>query len=198
MKYNPAVDLARTELLKADPAEVARKSGGLYDPGLNRVTVQVGDLRASFDFGTGELIWTGDRVVDPMAAVPVLHYLLQASGSPPTGDFRPYRDLWGAKAQSGPFIARPEAQLAAAYEANPAAVLARARNLGAEVQEEASGDARVEIAFLPQIPLAVMLYAADEDFPAEAKILFDAVVSEYLPTEDTIWLAEQLAEWLAG
>lgn len=196
MKYSHAADMARTELLKSDPAEVARKSGGLYDSGLNRVTVQVCDLRASFDFETGELVWAGDRAVDPVAAVPVLHYLLQASGSPPTGDFRPFRDLWGAKTQSGPFIARPESQLAAAYGADPAALLARARTLSGEVKEEASGDTRIEIAFLPQIPMALLLYAADEDFPAEAKILFDAVVSEYLPTEDTIWLAAQLAEWL--
>lgn len=196
MKNSPAAAMARSELLRADPAEVARKSGGLYDPGLKRVTVQVCDLRASFDFGTGELIWTGDRMVDPVAAVPVLHYLLQASGAPPTGDFRPYRDLWGAKTQSGPFIARPEAQLAAAYGADPAALLTRARTLGAEVKEESSGDARIELAFLPKIPMALLLYTADEDFSAEAKILFDAVISEYLPTEDTIWLAEQLAEWL--
>lgn len=196
MKYSLSADLARTELLKREPAEVARRSGGLYEAESNRVSLQVGDLRAAFDFGTGELVWTGHRSVDPFAAVPVLHYLLQASGSPPSGDFRPYRDLWGAKAQSGPFIARPEAQLAAAYGAAPAALLVRARALGAEVSEEPSGDARLELSILPNIPLAVLVYAADEDFPSEAKILFDAVVSEYLPTEDTIWLAEQLAEWL--
>lgn len=195
MKYNPAVEMARTELLKADPLEVARKSGGLYDFRTNQLTVQVCDLRASFDFGTGELIWSGERQVNPIATVPLLHYLLQATGSPATGDFRPYRDLWGAKTQSGPFIARPEAKLAAAYGADPAALIARARILRAAVWE-APGNARIEIVFLPKIPLDVMVYAADEDFPAEAKILFDAVVSEYLPTEDTIWLAEQLAEWL--
>jgi len=197
VKYSLSADLARTELLKFDPAEVARRSGGLYDSGLNRVILRVGDQQASFDFGTGELIWTGPRRIDSEAAVPVLHYLLQATGSPPGGDFRPYRDLWGAKAQSGPFIVRPEARLAAAYGANPGAVLARARALGAEVSEQPSGDARIELSLLPRIPLAVLAYAADEDFPAEAKILFDAVVSEYLPTEDSIWLAEQLAEWLS-
>jgi hypothetical protein len=54
---------------------------------------------------------------------------------------------------------------------------------------------RVPFAFrlLPRVWLAVVLHLADDEFPANANILFDATVSHYLPTEDLAVLGGMLA-----
>jgi hypothetical protein len=52
------------------------------------------------------------------------------------------------------------------------------------------GDVGVKIQVFPSVPLALVLWRGDAEFPAEGSILFDATVSEYLPVEDIVILAE--------
>jgi hypothetical protein len=42
------------------------------------------------------------------------------------------------------------------------------------------------------VPLQLVLYVGDEEFPAEANILFDHSVGEILSPEDIAWLAGML------
>ena len=52
------------------------------------------------------------------------------------------------------------------------------------------GDVGVRIQAFPFIPLALILWRGDAEFPAEGKLLFDDSVKEYLPVEDIVILAE--------
>ena len=193
-KYVTAVELARAELQKADPAEIARKAGADYQDG--ELTMVVCGRPVALKWATGELRHGDDgQVIDTIWAVPVLHYLLQATGNDSAGELLPYRDLWGANLQSGPFIDRPEKQLIDAYTQSPEGVLANARRLGAAIIGR-DGDYRVDIRVFPKVPVTVLLYAPDDDFQAGAKILFDSVIREYLPTEDTVAVADRVAEEL--
>ncbi len=197
-KYALALDQAVAELLKLDPAEVARLAGGSYDPETRAVTIRYCGRPVGCRFADGALTWsdTGEAF-DPVASIPLLHYLVNARGGQPTGELLPYRELWGAKTQSGPFVDRPSAALAEEYGRAPEAVLARARAMGAEIIEK-FGDVRLDIRVFPNLPVAVLLYAADEEMPAGVTFLFDAVIREYLHTEDTAWVAEMLAERLSA
>jgi hypothetical protein len=55
------------------------------------------------------------------------------------------------------------------------------------------GDASFLFRMLPRLWLAVVLYLADDEFPANANVLFDAAASHYLPTEDLAVLGGLLA-----
>lgn len=48
------------------------------------------------------------------------------------------------------------------------------------------GDASLKLTPLPRVPLTLILWKADEEFPARADILFDSTCSSHLPT-DIIW-----------
>ena len=43
---------------------------------------------------------------------------------------------------------------------------------------------------LPRIPLGFVVWRGDAEFQAEGKVLFDSSVSQYLPVEDIVVLAE--------
>jgi hypothetical protein len=43
---------------------------------------------------------------------------------------------------------------------------------------------------LPRIPLGLLVWRGDEEFHAAGKVLFDSSVSQYLPVEDIVVLAE--------
>ncbi|MFA4965898.1 MAG: DUF3786 domain-containing protein, partial [Thermoleophilia bacterium] len=62
-------------------------------------------------------------------------------------------------------------------------------------------DASFRFQALPRVPVAVLLWAGDEEFPARAQLLFDAAAGHYLPAEDLAglggWLVGQLTR-LAG
>ena len=192
--FSLSVEMATADLLTLDPAEAARFSGGFFDESRPLFTLRFFARTVCFDYGRSALVW-GDsgEDFDPVASVAVLHYLVNARGDQPTGQLVAYRDLWGAGAQSGPFIDRPEKLLADTYNRESDPLLKQARSLGGKVTEK-YGDARCDLTVLPHLPLTVLLYAADEDLPAGAKILYDSVTGRYLPTEDAVWLAEYTAE----
>ena len=65
-------------------------------------------------------------------------------------------------------------------------------SVAGEVQGEPLnlGDVGVKIQAFPFVPLALVLWRGDAEFPAEGSILFDSSVSKYLPVEDMVILAE--------
>jgi hypothetical protein len=50
------------------------------------------------------------------------------------------------------------------------------------------GDACIELYILPRIPLTVVIWRSDEEYPARASILFDETAAEQLPL-DALWAA---------
>jgi len=58
--------------------------------------------------------------------------------------------------------------------------------------ERAFGDAAIELLVLPRIPLTLIIWGADAEFPARASILFDQSASSQLPL-DVLFAAGMLA-----
>lgn len=79
----------------------------------------------------------------------------------------------------------PLAALAAKYSDKKSEFLERGRILGGAVMEEAA-DASVVLWPLPKCPTYVSLWFEDVEFPAEARILFDASSDTHLPV-DIMW-----------
>jgi hypothetical protein len=54
------------------------------------------------------------------------------------------------------------------------------------------GDAGFEFCVFPNVPIRLVLYAGDEEFPAEANILFERGIELGLSPEDVAWMAGML------
>jgi hypothetical protein len=60
------------------------------------------------------------------------------------------------------------------------------------------GDISVKIMALPRVPVALILWKGDEEFPPEGNILFDRSISHILSAEDIAWLAGMIIYPLIG
>ena len=71
-----------------------------------------------------------------------------------------------------------------------------ARALGGRRSE--LGDFSVTIPAFPCVPVTLVFWKKDEEFPERLTILFDGTVVNYLPTEDIILTAQMMAFRLIG
>lgn len=84
--------------------------------------------------------------------------------------------------QLGPLIER--------FGKDSAGFLARARELGGEL--EGHGDASIRFHPLEGIPVTIILWEADEEFPASVSVLFDKSICEWFELDMVFILVEQL------
>ncbi|KKM12566.1 hypothetical protein SY88_03240 [Clostridiales bacterium PH28_bin88] len=124
-----------------------------------------------------------DRQETPLVTqILLLHYLYHARGVPLAKRWISFRELPGGDIYIGPFTQRAITPLLRVFGSRPEAFSEAALRLGGETQS--LGDISFTIPALPMVPVTLVLWAGDDEFPPTANILFDATGNEYLPTED--------------
>ncbi|MGI6065729.1 MAG: DUF3786 domain-containing protein [Bacillota bacterium] len=168
-----------------DAFDMARKSGAefkdnqFYFDFLNS-SVQVGypDGTAVFQ-DTRQEIGLIERIL-------LLHYLVHAGGSSLTGKIISFKELPGGSIYIEPFTNRCIRPLTFLFGKDLEGFRQAAELCGGIKQS--FGDISYCFKALPNIPVTFVLWAEDDEFPANANIIFDETASDYLPTEDYAFL----------
>ncbi len=124
------------------------------------------------------------------------YYMLTADGSPIAGKWIAFRDLPGGMFYHQAYQGYSGNRLAKAIDNRTLVFERAAKNLGGTKLE--IGDAAFAFQALPRVHMAAVYYAADEDFPASANVLFDAAASHYLPTDALAGVGSALVDRLTG
>jgi len=132
----------------------------------------------------------GTKEIPLQEQVLILHYMAAPLIPGATGLWISYREIPGAAFYFGAFVKRAVEPLKKVFGQNLPAFCGAAAKLGAK--EIRSGDAAFEFNVLPAVPLQLILWTGDEEFPAEANILFDKTISQIFSPEDVAWLAGML------
>ena len=122
--------------------------------------------------------------------------MLASNISPVLGQWVSYREIPGASFYFSAFVKRAIDPLKNVFGQDPQGLTNAAKELNGNPIEP--GDAGFEFALLPKVSLQLVLYVGDDEFPAEANILFDRSVGEILSSEDIAWLAGMLVYRLIG
>jgi hypothetical protein len=158
--------------------------GSFRIPFLNRV-YQVGYPNFEFEDPSGT-----EQEIPIQEQILILHYMSAASLRTLSGNWVSYREIPGASFYFSAFVKRAIDPLKRVFGSDIAALAQAARQLcGTPIEP---GDAGFEFDVLPNVPLQLILYEGDDEFPAEANILFDQTVGEILSPEDLAWLAGML------
>lgn len=188
--YGPALNKARSAFPDLDPQEAAACAAVTYKAGRFEVPFFGTMYHVHWPEGT-VLPAVGQETVDVATQILHLHYLLTADGTPLAAEWVAFRSLPGGLGYDAAFHGRASLRLARAFGADKQAFYNAARALDGE--RLSFGDASFLFRLFPRVWLAVVLYLADDEFPASANVLFDAAVSHYLPTEDLAVLGGMLA-----
>lgn len=142
---------------------------------------------------------TGDEVPIQQQVL-LLHYLVGAGNSvegEAGGGWVSFQDLPEGRFYMDAFINRAKEPLLRAFGSDPKKMAELAvRMYNASPME--FGDFSVVVRALPMIPVVLVLWQGDDEFPPEGNILFDSNISGILPAEDIALLAGLVVYPLVG
>lgn len=192
--YHYAYRLACEALKRADIKERALKSGSTIEPisdetysiklaFLNRLC-QISFPEIKIDYqesGADVPIWS---------KILILHYLVKSEGYPLTGKWVNFREMSGGESYYPAFVKRSEKPLLDFFGNRLELLVKAAMAFGGHKTHE--GDMAVVVKAFPRVPIMMIFWSGDEEFPPEARILFDSTISTYLSTEDVAVLSQQM------
>lgn len=179
MQYKQAYLDARRDFAQKDPQLMAELAGGQY-LAAGTIEMMVWGQVCRVTYPEGRVSIAAWPSLPHEELILILQYLAGASGLPLRGRWLSFLELPGGPHHFAPFQQEAIFPLARVFGSTADAFLKAAKDLGGvEVQ---MGHAGVVIPAFPKIPLAFMLWTADEEFPATANILFDASSPTYLRT----------------
>ncbi|MEW6584435.1 MAG: DUF3786 domain-containing protein [Nitrospirota bacterium] len=119
-----------------------------------------------------------------------LWYLIHVKDIPLTGRLVKPADLRGGDLFFRGTHALPLDNLSGRYSRDGGTFLRKGREFGGEPGDY--GDASVRLSPLPRIPVTIVLWLEDEEFPARADLMFDSSAGLQLPI-DVLWSLAMLS-----
>ena len=186
------------DLAALDPEDVCRRALCRYDAPAGHYCVPVwGDdycvypRRSKVESGRRP----GPKGYDYFSLV-TIHYLLRAKAVEPSGQWVSEKDIPGGAAFfRGPHQV-PTQTMTTRFENDLEAFRSRCLELQGRPLDMADGAYGFDIT--PRIPAAVLYWIGDEDFAAEAKILYDDSISEHLALDAIYALAVGICQRLGA
>ena len=114
----------------------------------------------------------------------LLSYLAGAQDAPLSGQLVGPSDMKASQFFTRGSHVLPMNRVAGKYGSDPEAFLRRGAELSAVPVK--LGDAAVQLLPFPRIPVTILLWRSDEEFPARADLLFDSSCEQHLP-QDLLW-----------
>lgn len=191
MNYTAAYEAALKKFRETSLEEIAEFSG--YPIEGNKIKVELLGQQFEVEHPSGnfspEPALEGELPV--FARILVLHYLVNRLPAVQTGQLISYKELPGGNIYIQPFTNRAIRPLVSTFGANPENLVKIASQIGGEPVK--LGDAAVILKVFPKIPVTLVIWGADDEFPASGNILFDSSAGSILHTEDYAVLASFVA-----
>jgi hypothetical protein len=138
-----------------------------------------------------------DAKVPIQEQILLLHYMEGAQGMEVEGAWIAYQEVPDGRFYLDAFQRRAKVPMIQAFGTQPEALLDLAcRFYGARPLDQ--GDCSVLIKAAPLLPVALILWKGDDEFPPDGNILFDRSIVRILPAEDIAWLAGMIIYPLIG
>jgi hypothetical protein len=199
--YRTAVALAKEEFEARDPHVVAELSGGSLktdSSGKTALVFQFLDQRVSVTWPELTIIFEASREEIPVQQqVLAFHYLNGARGSQITGEWVAYQEMPDGKFYLDAFQRRAKIPMVQAFGHRPELLVKLALERYNAVPFH-QGDHSVMVQAFPRVPVALVLWEGDDEFPPEGTFLFDRSISRILSAEDIAWLAGMIIYPLIG
>lgn len=187
--YIVAYENAREQFLKMEISAIIEAARVKYDPENNCLIVRYIGRDFVVDIATGEITCpSSDKDVPVTDKVLIMHYLVEARISSPTGKLISFKELpHGGAIYCSNFQKRAIDPMVKRFNADFDMLYCVSEALGG--RKTSLGHAAVTIDLLPNVPVTYVIWQGDDEVPSSGTILFDQNVDNYLPVEDIVVLA---------
>ena len=192
--YNLAYQLAGEQLAATgDLEQQCRRSGAEYKLVDSRKIITVEYLNQSYQVALPDVEIS---LVDAEAEVPIsdkiliLHYLTLAKGVPLSHKLIAFQELPEGASYLRTFSKRSIEPMIKHFGREPQRLIDTAKRLGGRKVDY--GDVAVTVNGFKLVPVTLVLWRGDEEFPPRGNILFDANISGYLSTYDITVLCDAI------
>ncbi|MDD9301378.1 MAG: DUF3786 domain-containing protein [Desulfobacter sp.] len=189
------VDLVHfQDLALKDPKIVVNDTGARFDPQTCTFDLKVWDRRYEVDLKKGQVRSLDPEfpLLHPFMDLFIVHYLMTAVSLPLSGVWVSEKDIPGGSAFfRGPHTL-PTRGVAKTFGDDLNGFTTLGKTLGGRALD--MGDAAFAFEITPHIVVAVLLWQGDEDFEAEAKLLFDKTISSHLALDIIYALAVMVCD----
>jgi hypothetical protein len=186
------------ELAQAAPADICRNGRCRFDSVGRTYSLSVWNEEYVIDCAGKKIGRIGAATPEPheFFSLFIIYYLLAAKDARVSGEWISEKDLpGGATFFRGPHLL-PTDLISGRFGDNLAEFKKCCRESGGAALDLADAAFRFDIT--PDIPVAVLYWQGDEDFPAEAKILYDRSITALLPLDIVFALAVAICARLGG
>ncbi len=188
-KLVPRIEQARAQLSTLTPDEIVQRSGCvLAEDG----RYQLDFMGRAYAIDQAFVVCRADTHDEAPAFIQsiILMYLATADGTPPFEHWISFHELPDGQFYEQAFRGYSGEELIRGLQGDVEAFKHAALKLyGKSI---GLGDAAFAFRVLPHLQIAVVMYAGDEDFPAQARVLFEATAPHYLSTDGLAILGGQL------
>lgn len=189
--YVQAKQIAVDSLRQTQIDELRQRAG--FEPG-DSDSIMVPFLDRKYKIESPSFTFTDteneSKEVPIQEQVLILHYLKAPAFPQPTGQWVSYREIPGATFYYSAFLGRAVNPLKKVFGQNIQGFEKAAQKL--QGKRISTGDSSFEFYLFPKVPIRITIWEGDEDFSAEANIVFDETVRQILSPEDIAWLAGML------
>lgn len=184
--YKSAYELTCKQLAKiSDIDQQCLRSGAQYQATDSQKVITLKYLNQSYQITLPDidiLLIDSDEEVPIRDKVLMLHYFIQAKGTPLTSKMIAYKELPEGATYFPSFYKRAIKPLVDYFGNEPNQLIGIAEKLGGHRVDY--GDVAVTINAFRYVPITLVLWKGDEEFPPDGNILFDSTIPDYLSTED--------------
>jgi hypothetical protein len=197
--YINTLEIAKAEFRKKDPRNIALNSGAEYrpDPGGGTIALFVLSRQIIITWPQGEIAAPpGTKALSLQEQGLIMHYLIQAKGFPLTENWITFREIPSGEFYYSAFVQRAKAPLVKTFGDRPDLLVELGLKLGGI--KGAEGDVSLYFKVFPRVPVCLVLWAGDDEFPPDGNLLFDSSISKYLSAEDIAVLSGMVVYPLIG
>jgi hypothetical protein len=132
--------------------------------------------------------------IAPWTNILLLHYVRTRGSAGLSGRWVSFTDLKAALMKAKSFARDCEEPMRGLFDREPAGTQLAWERLGGARREGTPAPVAWEVFALPRVPVLVLYWPQDEEFPSKLKVLFDATADRYLDVESLTFLVEGLVK----
>jgi hypothetical protein len=193
----PVVEETRDVLRRRNPGKLAMYSGCEQDAN--------GDYRLEFFWrkhiisSEGFTVRQAEDDAEPSSFVQslILTYLATADGTTPSGRWIGFRELPDGMFYAQAFRGYTGRRLVRQLDGGIAAFNRAAERLQGKPFKDV-GEASYAFTVLPRLHIAVVYWRGDDEFPSQARVLFEDTAAHYMSTDGLAILGSQLVSQILG